>query len=147
MSGEATRQGGDLFIVDNSNEVWKVRDYLREWSDLASRFDIATGYFEIGALLAIDGHWQKLEQLRILMGDEVSLRTKNALLEGIHRYHSSIIRAVSRRDPEAAAKALSEHIKTSQRERLEDFDHWEREASLRESLPAFLDTHATTGSR
>ena len=70
-----------------------------------------------------------------------------ALLEGIHRYHSSVIRAVSRRDPEAAAKALSEHIKTSQRERLEDFDHWEREASLRESLPAFLDTHATTGSR
>ncbi len=69
------------------------------------------------------------------------------LLERIHRYHASVIRAVSRRDSEAAAKALSEHIKASQRERLEDFDHWEREASLRESLPAFLDAHTTTESR
>ena len=37
----------------------------------------------IGALLALDGQWQKLEKLRILMGDEVSRRTKKALLEGV----------------------------------------------------------------
>jgi SNF2 family DNA or RNA helicase len=40
--------------------------------------DIATGYFEIGALLKLEGQWQKLEQIRILMGDEVSLRTRQA---------------------------------------------------------------------
>jgi len=66
-----------------------------------------------------------------------------ALLERIHRYHSSVLKAVAKKDAEAAAKALSEHIKTSQRERLEDFDHWEREATLRESLPGFLDVHST----
>ena len=70
-----------------------------------------------------------------------------ALLERIHRYHSAVLRAVSKRDPEGAAKALSEHIKASQRERLEEFDHWEREASLRESLPVFLDAHRSAGSR
>jgi len=77
------RSGGDLFIVDNSDSDWKVRQYLHEWADVANRFDIATGYFEIGALLALDGQWQKLEKLRILMGDQVSMRTKKALLAGI----------------------------------------------------------------
>src|SRR5918997_1905062 len=72
----------DLFVVDNS-DLWKVEDYLREWADLAHSFDIATGYFEIGALLALDGQWQKLDQLRILKGDEVSKRTRDALLAGI----------------------------------------------------------------
>ena len=78
MKEEKKQTGSDLFIVDNSDQDWKVRNYLHEWSDLANKFDIATGYFEIGALLALDGQWQKLEKLRILMGDEVSRRTKKA---------------------------------------------------------------------
>src|SRR5260221_13711957 len=77
------RQGDDLFIVDNSDSEWKVRDYLREWSSISRAFDIATGYFEVGALLALDGHWQQLEKIRILMGNEISKRTKKALLAEI----------------------------------------------------------------
>src|SRR5450756_1350866 len=61
------------------------REYLREWADLAHSFDIATGYFEIGALLALDGQWQKLDKLRILMGNEVTKRTQQALVAGIQR--------------------------------------------------------------
>ncbi len=83
MADAQQRQGDELFIVDNSDSDWKVRDYLREWSGISRAFDIATGYFEIGALLALDGQWQQLEKLRILMGDEVSKRTKKALLAGI----------------------------------------------------------------
>lgn len=83
MDEDSKRSGSDLFIVDNSDSEWKVRDYLREWAQISDRFDIATGYFEIGALLALDGQWQKLDKLRILMGDEVTKRTKKALLAGI----------------------------------------------------------------
>jgi hypothetical protein len=68
----------DLFIVDNSNGDWKVRSYLREWCDLSSAIDIATGYFEIGALLALEERWRQVEKIRILMSDEVSLRAKRA---------------------------------------------------------------------
>lgn len=78
-----TRRGGDLFIVDNSDSDWKVRDYLREWSEISQSFDIATGGLEIGALLALDGYWQRLEKLRILMGNEVTKRTRNALVAGV----------------------------------------------------------------
>ena len=74
MSGDST--GRDLFIVDNSVDGWKGLRYLKEWTELAKAFDIATGYFEIGALLALDGEWQKLDKIRILMGDEMSHRTK-----------------------------------------------------------------------
>ena len=79
----ATKTGNDLFIVDNSDDDWKVLNYLAEWSEISHKFDIATGYFEIGALLALHGKWQKLDQVRILMGDEVTKRTHRALVEGL----------------------------------------------------------------
>lgn len=82
LTDEKKRQGGDLFIVDNSDKEWKVLQYLQEWAQIAHSFDIASGFFEIGALLALDGQWQQLEKIRILMGDEVTKRTKRAILAG-----------------------------------------------------------------
>jgi hypothetical protein len=78
-----TKSGSELFIVDNSDTEWKIKNYLHEWADLAHSFDIATGFFEIGALLALDGQWQKLDKLRVLMGDQVSKRTGKAFLDGV----------------------------------------------------------------
>lgn len=76
-------RSGDLFIVDNSDEQWKGLRYLREWCSLSTAMDIATGYFEIGALLGLDGEWQKLDRIRILMGDEVGKRTHDAFVEAL----------------------------------------------------------------
>jgi hypothetical protein len=50
---------------------------------IAKAFDIATGYFEIGALLALDGKWQGLEKIRILMGAEMTHRTRKALFDAV----------------------------------------------------------------
>ena len=77
------QSGGDLFIVDNSLSGWTGLEYLRQWTDLAKSFDIATGFFEIGALLALDGRWQQLDKIRILMGDQVSLKTKAAFADAL----------------------------------------------------------------
>jgi superfamily II DNA or RNA helicase len=74
---------GPLFIVDNSPGGRSGLDYLREWCELATTFDIATGFFDIGALLSLDGHWQELEGIRILMGDEISRSTRRALLDAV----------------------------------------------------------------
>ena len=64
MSEEKQQQksGGDLFIVDNSVSGWDGLRYLKDWSSLAKSMDIATGYFEIGSLLALDGQWQQLDK-------------------------------------------------------------------------------------
>lgn len=51
----ARQSGGDLFIVDNSDTDWKVSSYLADWCELSSAIDIATGYFEIGSLLSLEG--------------------------------------------------------------------------------------------
>jgi hypothetical protein len=52
--------------------------YLHDWCQISKAIDCATGNFEIGRLLALNDEWQKVDQLRILMGSDVTLRTKNA---------------------------------------------------------------------
>ncbi|HUS20188.1 MAG TPA: hypothetical protein VMZ25_11115 [Terriglobales bacterium] len=88
MPKRSSKTGSELFIVDNSDEDWKVVRYLHDWCQLSQAVDIATGYFEIGSLLALDGEWQKLDSIRILMGDEVSKRTQAAFANGLKKVES-----------------------------------------------------------
>jgi soluble cytochrome b562 len=122
MKSEKKLQGSDLFIVDNSDSDWKVKNYLHEWTDLAHKLDIATGYFEIGSLLALDGQWQKLEKIRILMGDEVSKHTKKALLAGVETakqiLDSSIDKEKEKNDFLSGVPAIVEAIRKNQSETL-----------------------------
>ncbi len=83
MPTRTSSSGSELFIVDNSDQDWKVLRYLHDWCQLSKSIDIATGYFEIGSLLSLKDEWQKVDQVRILMGDEVSRRTMNAFEEGL----------------------------------------------------------------
>ena len=43
-------------------------------------WDIATGTFDIGSLLALGELWQPIKPVRILMGDETTRRTRKELL-------------------------------------------------------------------
>jgi len=47
--------------------TWKGLKYLQDEPEIASAFEITSGFFEIGALLALDAKWQKLDKIRILM--------------------------------------------------------------------------------
>jgi len=94
MNDRAKQSGSELFIVDNSDRDWKVARYLRDWCRLSSSIDVATGNFEIGALLELDGDWQKVDMFRILMGDEITRRTKQAMLAGLRRIIDTLDRSV-----------------------------------------------------
>ena len=94
MADERKTSGSELFIVDNSDRDWKVARYLRDWCRLSSSIDIATGNFEIGALLELDGDWQKVDQFRVLMGDEVTRRTKQAMLDGLRQITDRLDRSI-----------------------------------------------------
>ena len=85
MTKETAVSGSELFIVDNTDQDWKVLRYLHDWCQISSQIDIATGYFEIGSLLGLRDAWQKVDKIRILMGDEVSKRTKKAFEDGLRR--------------------------------------------------------------
>ena len=90
MPKRTSKTGSELFIVDNSEDDWKVQRYLHDWCQLSKSIDIATGYFEIGGLLGLKDEWQQVDALRILMGDEVSRRTKKAFAEGLQRVTSKL---------------------------------------------------------
>lgn len=105
-----------MFIVDNSDDEWKVMRYLRDWCRHAATLDIATGYFEIGSLLGLKDEWQKIDRIRILMGDEVSKRTKKAFEKGLHDLRSrldlSLESEKEKNDFLAGVPAIVEGIRT-----------------------------------
>lgn len=90
MPSRKSKSGSELFIVDNSEVDWKVLRYLHDWCQISESIDIATAYFEIGSLLALKGEWEKVDSIRILMGNEVSLRTKSAFVAGLKRVNDRL---------------------------------------------------------
>ena len=60
-----------------------------------------------------------------------------ASLKSIRAYHQQVLDAVVAQDAETAMRALAEHIQASERERLNEYDQWRREASLRQNMPVF----------
>jgi len=56
---------------------------LREGSEISHTFDITTGGLEIGALLTLSMVIGRSSKNRVLMGNEVTERTKKALLAGV----------------------------------------------------------------
>jgi superfamily II DNA or RNA helicase len=148
---DPTRRGGDLFIVDNSDTDWKVRDYLREWSEISHTFDIATGGLEIGALLALDGHWQKLDKIRILMGNEVTKRTKKALLGGLEHLKKELDASIEREkdanDFLAGVPAIVDGLKRKQIEcRVYNKDKFHAKAYITHGKLAVVGSSALVGS-
>lgn len=79
----SARSGSELFIVDNSNDEWRALRYIRDWCQISRSIDVASAYFEIGSLLALEGEWQRVDELRVLMGDQVSRRTRKAFDEAL----------------------------------------------------------------
>src|SRR5947209_13675627 len=116
MPKRTSKAGSELFIVDNSEVDWKVLRYLHDWCQLSKGIDIATGYFEIGALLSLKDEWQKVDQIRILMGDEVSKRTRDAFAKGLanvkHRLDASLEAEKTKNDFLAGVPAIVEAIRS-----------------------------------
>ena len=90
MVEKSKSSGSELLVVDNSNERWKVSNYLSEWCEISKRIDIATGNFEIGGLLALEDTWKKVDEIRVLMGDRTSLRTKQAFEQALENINSNL---------------------------------------------------------
>ena len=114
MPKRTSSSGSELFIVDNSDQDWKVLRYLHDWCQLSKSIDIATGYFEIGSLLGLKDEWQKVDKIRILMGDEVSKRTKRLFEQGLRnitmRLDDSLEREKEKNDFLTGVPAISQAI-------------------------------------
>lgn len=59
-------------------------------------------------------------------------------LAEIHGYHGEILAAVVRRDSETAMRLMRDHIRLSQKERLLEYDEWERDLALSHPEPGLM---------
>ncbi len=69
-------------IIDNRNDNTLLRAFQKLFLNL-EKMDVATGMFEIGAFLLLEGLWQNLNKIRILMGDETTRRTKQEIVRAL----------------------------------------------------------------
>jgi len=71
-------------IIDNQGEI-TLRDAIAQIAQLTNNLDIATGFLELGSLLSLDGDWQKIGRIRILLGDAAGRKTRKELVEAFER--------------------------------------------------------------
>src|SRR3989442_15661061 len=148
----AESKGRDLFIVDNSVSGWTGLRYLEEWTGIARSFDIATGYFEIGALLALDGKWQQLEKIRILMGAEMTHRTRKAMLDAVRKQAVEILDSSIEADKETnpflnGVPAILEALRSRQMEcRVYDREKFHAKAYITHAKLEVVGSQALVGS-
>lgn len=84
-------------ILDNRSDN-TLLNALKCLLPQTSSADIATGCFEIGSLLALDGIWQVIDRIRVIMGDETTRRTKKELIRAIRENTDSSIEEGKERD-------------------------------------------------
>ena len=145
-------RGRELFIVDNSVSGWTGLRYLEEWTEIARAFDIATGSFEIGALLALDGKWQTLEKIRILMGSERTHRTRKVLLDAVRNHATEVLDGSIEADKEAnpflnGVPAMLDAFRSGQIEcRVYDRDKFHAKAYITHAKREVVGSQALVGS-
>jgi len=143
---------GELFIVDNSVSGWTGLRYLEEWCSLAKSFDIATGFFEVGSLLALDGKWQQLDKIRILMGGEVTQSTRKALLQAVTtRAEASLNGSIEEAKDEnpflKGVPAIADALRSGQIEcRVYDKDKFHAKAYITHARMEVIGAQALVGS-
>lgn len=99
------------------------------------------GFHALLVSLAHNSRLQKtISETRLLI-NVFSLKRQGhdaSTLTSIRCFHQTILDAVINQDATAATNALAEHLHVSQRERLQEYDHSRREASLRQHVPTMF---------
>lgn len=105
-----------LYTVDNSSTEQSVKNYLQDWCSVSKQMDIATGYLEIGGLLELDSSWQKLDKIRIILGNEVTKRTHDVIEQAVQKMLSHFKNSVDHEQEQNeflfGVPAILEAIKT-----------------------------------
>ena len=103
-------------------------------SDQMRRFSISDlGFHSLLIKMAANARILKVVNETRLMIRIFGIRRsghKHDELQSIYKLHREILQAVIERDTGRAQELLAKHIQASAHERLEEFDHWEREVSL-----------------
>jgi len=92
-------------FIDNRDGN-QMLDAVRQLMGVAKNLDVATGFFEIGSFLDLDGSWQPINRIRLIMGDEMTRRTKQELVNALRNRDTNGIERVKSSDDWAALRGL-----------------------------------------
>ena len=68
-------------FFDNRTDARQIAARIVADLEKSSYLDVATGFFEIGGLLQLEAHWERLDKIRILMGSALGERTRKILTD------------------------------------------------------------------
>ncbi len=110
-----------------------------------------SGVGRFAGTLALDGKWQKLDQIRILMGDEVTKRTHRALAEGFARVgqlmDDSIEREKQKNDFLTGVDQIVQAIASGKTQcRVYSYDRYRKQGAYRPPEGLFCGLLAGTGA-
>jgi DNA-binding GntR family transcriptional regulator len=120
-----------------------VKSRKRELNDTQMRrFEMADISFHT-FLMSIAGNAAALKvfnKVRYLIGAFAARHAGHSTeaLKRIHSEHVDLVRALADGDVENARQVVTQHIQTSQQERLAEYSYWEREALVRDQLQEFF---------
>lgn len=101
-------------IIDNRGEN-KVLSALQQLLPSLRKIDIATGVFEVGSLLQLEGLWQQVPQIRVIMGNETSKTTQKLITQALlEKSDESIENEKERDDALTGLPAVRDAIKNGQ---------------------------------
>jgi hypothetical protein len=92
-------------LIDNASGN-TVLAALKQLLPKATSWDVASGSFEVGQLLALEGAWQAVKKGRILLGDETARRRLPELQESLRRQSNDSIEALKEGDDAATLAGL-----------------------------------------
>lgn len=92
--------------IDNREDNMLL-EALRTFMRNSKGLDVATGFFEIGSLLDLDGDCQRRDKIRLLMGDEVTRKAKEAFSEALRAKDQNGIERAQEEDDWKALDGLS----------------------------------------
>lgn len=84
-------------IIDNRRDN-TLLDALKRLLPYSEAMDVATGTFEMGSLLTLEEDWQRLNRIRIIMGDETTRRTREELIQVARQWADKSLEAEKERD-------------------------------------------------
>lgn len=140
--------GAPLNTILDNHERNTVLEALKRLLPEAQSLDVATGYFEVGALLALDSFWNGLDSLRIIMGDETTRRTRQELVEALRiASQESIEREKERDDSLTGLEAIRNAVAVGQiQARVFTRAKFHSKAMLMKMKPPHLSNYGIVGS-
>jgi len=128
-------------ILRMKNELQKTPNSTLDEKQMSRFIAADLGFHTLLLRMAANARILKtVNETRLLMRIfSIHRRGHNAaLLTKIHKDHHGILEAITEGNSARASELMSSHIQQSQRERVIEYDEWEHESSMRDTLPVFV---------